>query len=204
MAYLLNEPVHLYVKTHRLTGLKYFGRTVEDPYSYLGSGAYWIRHIARYGNDVNTRVIGTFTDEAQLRAAAKTFSAEHDIAASTDWANLLPEDGDVAGDGWTPGLEYSTQIEALDAAVERRLERVRRENEEKRRLEEKGRQEEKEKKEGATFAVCLVLVSIALGIYSQSSLGFLLGALAGLLTPIGWIPAGIAAWIVIKLSDSEA
>ena len=206
MADLLHQPVHLYVKTHRMTGLKYFGRTVEDPYSYLGSGAYWIRHIARYGNDVSTRVIGTFTDEAQLRAVAKSFSVEHDIATSTDWANLLPEDGDVAGDGWTAGHDHSAQIAALDAAVRRRLEKKRQEERQKRQEEGQKRQEEGQKKgdlTAMTFVVCLALISLASGIYWQSNstpgdgyadgfepIQFFLGAGVVLVSPLGWIPRG--------------
>lgn len=29
-------PIYLYVKTHRKTGLKYFGKTVKDPLTYKG------------------------------------------------------------------------------------------------------------------------------------------------------------------------
>ncbi len=117
----LERPVHLYVKTHRRTGLKYFGRTTEDPYSYSGSGAYWVKHLAMYGNDVTTSVVGTYTDNFALRAKAKAFSAENNIATSTEWANLLPEDGGISGDGWSASQDHRAQIAALDAAVQRRL-----------------------------------------------------------------------------------
>lgn len=117
----LDKPVHLYVKKHNLTGLKYFGRTTENPHVYQGSGAYWTRHVAKYGNDVSTRVIGTYTDSTELRAAAEAFSVEKKIVSSTKWANLLGEDGGVSGDGWSPHRDHRRQIEALDAAVERRL-----------------------------------------------------------------------------------
>lgn len=117
----LDKPVHLYVKTHNLTGLRYFGRTTDNPYDYRGSGAYWTRHLEMYGNNVSTKVIGTYTDSRELRAAAKAFSDEHHLGSSTKWANLYPEDGGVAGDGWNPHTDHSRQIAALDAAVERRL-----------------------------------------------------------------------------------
>ena len=117
----LDKPVHLYVKKHNLTGLKYFGRTTENPYVYQGSGAYWTRHLAKYGNDVSTKVIGTFTDSTELRAAAEAFSVEKNIVSSSKWANLLGEDGGVSGDGWNPLGDHRRQIAALDAAVERRL-----------------------------------------------------------------------------------
>ena len=117
----LDKPVHLYVKKHNRTGLKYFGRTTEDPYDYQGSGAYWTRHLAKYGNDVSTKVIGTYTDSNELRIAAQSFSAEKNITSSTKWANLLGEDGGVSGEGWSPYTDHSRRIAALDAAVERRL-----------------------------------------------------------------------------------
>lgn len=117
----LPHPVHLYVKKHKLTGLKYFGRTTADPYLYKGSGAYWVRHLVRYGDDVSTRVVGTYTDSKELKAAARAFSAEHNIAESTKWANLLPEDGNPSGEGWSELADYRSQVVALDAAVERRL-----------------------------------------------------------------------------------
>lgn len=117
----LRQPVNLYVKTHRLTGLKYFGRTVENPFEYRGSGAYWTRHLEKYGNDVSTKIIGTYTNSAELRAAAESFSADHDVATSVKWANLLPEDGNVTGDGWSPYGDHAEQIAALDAAVQREL-----------------------------------------------------------------------------------
>lgn len=117
----LDKPVHLYVKKHNRTGLKYFGRTTENPYEYRGSGAYWTRHLEKYGNDVTTKVIGTYTDSNELRVAAQSFSAEKNITSSTKWANLLGEDGGVSGEGWRPSTDHNRRIAALDAAVERRL-----------------------------------------------------------------------------------
>lgn len=37
--------IHLYIKTHNTTGLKYFGKTTKDPYKYLGSGKHWRAHL---------------------------------------------------------------------------------------------------------------------------------------------------------------
>lgn len=33
-------PTYLYVKQHTITGLKYFGKTIKDPYVYPGSGTH--------------------------------------------------------------------------------------------------------------------------------------------------------------------
>lgn len=102
----MDKPVHLYVKTHNVTGLKYFGPTAENPETYLGSGAYWRSHLAEYGDNVTTEVVGTYVDEAQLRAACDSFSTENDIVNSVEWANLIPESG-MPGEGWKPGHDYS-------------------------------------------------------------------------------------------------
>ena len=57
--------VTLYIKTHNKTGLKYFGKTKQDPFTYKGSGLYWKRHIEKYGYDVNTEILGTFSDKSE-------------------------------------------------------------------------------------------------------------------------------------------
>lgn len=47
--------IYLYVKRHKVTGMKYFGKTVKkDPYKYNGSGLYWVRHIKKYGKKEKT------------------------------------------------------------------------------------------------------------------------------------------------------
>ena len=38
-------PSYLYVKTHNVTGLKYFGKTTRNPLTTNGSGVYWKSHI---------------------------------------------------------------------------------------------------------------------------------------------------------------
>ena len=37
--------IYLYLKQHNITGLKYFGKTEQNPYKYKGSGIYWLRHL---------------------------------------------------------------------------------------------------------------------------------------------------------------
>lgn len=83
----------LYVKTHLITGLKYFGKTTRDPLRYRGSGKYWLRHIRTHGNYVTTEIIGEFTNINDLVTAATTFSIEHNIVQSSGWANLIVENG---------------------------------------------------------------------------------------------------------------
>lgn len=91
------KPTYLYVKTHNITGLKYFGKTIQDPFKYKGSGKYWQRHIQKYGYDVNTHIIGYYTDENECTRIALEFSDKHHIVESKNWANLMPENGICGG-----------------------------------------------------------------------------------------------------------
>lgn len=86
---------YLYIKRHTITGLKYFGKTTkQDPYAYLGSGKLWIRHIKKHGTEfVVTDWVKLFTDELELVEFALNFSKENKIVESTEWANLMPENG---------------------------------------------------------------------------------------------------------------
>lgn len=84
--------IHLYVKTHNVTGLKYFGKTeTRDPMKYLGSGKYWLRHLKAHGADITTEVIASFEDREDASQYAIQFSQEHNIVESEEWANLMYE-----------------------------------------------------------------------------------------------------------------
>jgi hypothetical protein len=87
------KPTFLYVKTHNKTGLKYFGKTTRDPFIYLGSGLHWKRHLKVHGCDVSTVIIGYFTDKKELIETALQFSYKNNIAESSEWANIIPENG---------------------------------------------------------------------------------------------------------------
>ena len=92
-------PTWLYVKCHRLTGLKYFGKTVRDPKKYIGSGRYWKKHIKTHGRDIETVWCELFTDRSSLVEFAELFSEFYNIVQETDsngkkcWANEIPENG---------------------------------------------------------------------------------------------------------------
>jgi len=84
----------LYVKRHAVTGLKYFGKTIQDPYKYKGSGLRWSNHLKVHGrHHVETLWCQQFDDIYELVEYALTFSRENDIVASPEWANLVPENG---------------------------------------------------------------------------------------------------------------
>lgn len=96
-------PTYLYVKTHNVTGLKYFGKTTGDPHKYRGSGIYWLRHIKEHGYDVTTEVIGYYLDKDECVSAALLFSTENNIVGAVNehnkkiWANQIIENGTDGG-----------------------------------------------------------------------------------------------------------
>jgi len=87
-------PTWLYVKQHNQTGLKYFGQTKSDnPYTYKGSGKYWLRHLSVHGNDISTIWCYRFTNKQNLVDFATRFSTQNNIEKSKEWANLMNENG---------------------------------------------------------------------------------------------------------------
>jgi hypothetical protein len=75
--------IYLYIKTHNITGLKYFGKTTKkDPYSYKGSGKYWKRHLKIYGDDISTEIVGVFSSEEECESFAIEFSIKNNIIES--------------------------------------------------------------------------------------------------------------------------
>ena len=84
--------IYIYIKTHRVTGLKYFGKTIEeDPYNYKGSGLYWKSHIKKHGYNVETEIVGSFENLNEASEFAIKFSKENNIVESDEWANLMEE-----------------------------------------------------------------------------------------------------------------
>lgn len=99
--------IYLYVKTHNVTGLKYFGKTTnKNPYKYKGSGIYWRKHLSKHGNDVTTEIVGIFNDAKACETAALNFSQANDITNSFNWANLKEENGQ---DGSPLGVKFSEE-----------------------------------------------------------------------------------------------
>lgn len=86
-------PTHLYIKRHKVTGLKYFGKTTGSVDSYSGSGIHWKRHLAKHGDDIETIWSQLFTEKDELVAYALEFSRTNNIVESDEWANLINENG---------------------------------------------------------------------------------------------------------------
>jgi hypothetical protein len=101
------KPTYLYIKTHKVTGLKYFGKTTKsDPKSYKGSGIYWKKHLAKYGYLVDTEIVGVFDSIEECANFATIFSIENNIIDSPEWANLKLENG---LDGSPIGVKFSDE-----------------------------------------------------------------------------------------------
>lgn len=92
--------LYLYVKTHNKTGLKYLGKTSQDPYKYNGSGKYWKSHLRKHSNDVSTEIIFQTNDPEKLKERGLYFSDLWNITESSDWANLKQESGDGGAYRW--------------------------------------------------------------------------------------------------------
>lgn len=97
--------IYLYIKTHNITGLKYLGKTVQDPYTYKGSGKRWLNHLKKHGNNVTTEIIGQFTTIEELKQVSIPLSENLNIVDSKQWANLRPESGD--GGDTSQYIDYS-------------------------------------------------------------------------------------------------
>lgn len=100
--------IYLYIKKHKITGLKYFGFTKNNPYAYNGSGIYWKRHFRKHGKEhIQTLDVFGFSDLDLCSDFALSFSKRNDIVNSQDWANLMDENGTVTT---TAGCELSDNI----------------------------------------------------------------------------------------------
>lgn len=88
----MNTKIYLYVKTHNITGLKYFGKTIQDPFKYNGSGTRWKNHLVKHGYDISTEIIAEFTNLDECKKFALDFSKDNEIVKSSSWANLKEED----------------------------------------------------------------------------------------------------------------
>lgn len=93
----------LYIKTHKKTGLKYFGYTKQNPHMYPGSGTDWKNHLKKHGYQVHTEVLLQTTDKSEMIKWGTFYSTKWNIVSAQDdfgnkvWANKIPETGSGAG-----------------------------------------------------------------------------------------------------------
>lgn len=90
--------IYLYVKRHAITGLKYFGKTIQqNPFKYHGSGAVWNAHLKEHGKRIETLDIFGFDNQEAATQFALKFSAINNISESSDWANQKEENAKCGG-----------------------------------------------------------------------------------------------------------
>ena len=117
--------IYLYIKRHAVTGLKYFGKTKNDPYEYDGSGLYWVKHIQKYGREhIITDQVWEFNNQDECMKFALHFSKNNNIVESKEWANMRLENGKDGG-GNNPGALNSfyghTHSETFKRAASERM-----------------------------------------------------------------------------------
>ncbi len=85
------------IKTHRTTGYKYLCVTTKEDYAgYCGSGVRWRKHLRAHGFDVSTEVLFEHhSRDAIFKSVCLYYSGVYDVVNSTEWANLILEDGNT-------------------------------------------------------------------------------------------------------------
>jgi len=85
--------IYLYIKTHSKTGLKYLGKTTQDPFTYLGSGVDWKAHLKEHGEEHKTEIIRECKSNKELNKWGRYYSELWNVVESPAWANRIPETG---------------------------------------------------------------------------------------------------------------
>lgn len=93
----MSNTIYLYIKTHNKTGLKYLGKTIQNPYKYKGSGIRWVNHIKKHGYDVSTEIIYQSENAEEIKQKGIEYSIKFNIKENKEFANLKIEEGDG---GW--------------------------------------------------------------------------------------------------------
>lgn len=93
----------LYIKTHKITGLKYLGQTKQDPLVYPGSGVDWTEHIIKNGYNVETEILFQGDNVEERNYWGRYYSNYYKVVTAQDdfgnkiWANRIPETGGGPG-----------------------------------------------------------------------------------------------------------
>jgi hypothetical protein len=105
----MSKTIYLYLKTHNKTGLKYLGKTVQDPFLYKGSGFLWNRHLKKHGEDVTTEILFQSTNKEEFKRVATEYSVKWNIVESKDFANVVAEQGDGGDTSMSPNYRKGIQ-----------------------------------------------------------------------------------------------
>jgi hypothetical protein len=102
---------YLYIKTHKITGLKYLGKTIQDPFKYKGSGTRWCNHLNVHGNEHDTEILMECQTKEEVKQWGLYYSELYNVVESPEWANLKPENGDGGGvKGVIPSPEHRAKL----------------------------------------------------------------------------------------------
>ena len=93
---------YLYLKTHNDTGLKYLGKTTQNPFVYKGSGVYWQSHLKKHGENVTTEILGEFETLEEFAEVSLYYSKLWNVKDNKEFANLIDESGDGGDTSKTP------------------------------------------------------------------------------------------------------
>ncbi len=120
--------IYLYVKTHNKTGLKYLGKTINDPYSYSGSGKVWKEHIKEHGLEIHTQILKECRTKQELSYWGRVYSKLYRVTTSMDdygnriWANKIDETGGGDGSNWSdPDKAKRTALKISNTIKENRI-----------------------------------------------------------------------------------
>jgi hypothetical protein len=104
------SPTILYIKTHTVTGMQYFGKTcsLDRVSRYWGSGRTWRKHLTENGKTFTTQIVGFYLDKERCRQAALKFSKDNNIVKSPLWANEVIENG-LSGMAYNAKLKPRTE-----------------------------------------------------------------------------------------------
>ena len=106
----MDTKYYLYIKTSPL-GLKYLGKTTKDPYTYMGSGIIWKRHIRKHNltyNDIKTEIVFETNNSDELISKGLELSTLYNVVESKEWANLRQESGD--GGDTSKFIDFSNPV----------------------------------------------------------------------------------------------
>ena len=121
--------IYLYIKTHKITGLKYLGKTTQDPFKYLGSGKDWLPHLEKYGKDHYTEILMECQTKEEFKYWGRYYSRLWNIVNSQDdygnkiWANQKIEGGDGGCSFRSPETRAKISAIASNRSLETRAKR---------------------------------------------------------------------------------
>ena len=115
----MSKTIYLYLKTHNVTGLKYLGKTVQNPYEYMGSGKRWKSELNKYGIDVTTEILFETKCKEEFKRKAVEYSHKLNIVESTEFANYRIEEGDGGDTSNTEGFIKAVERNKANGVYQR-------------------------------------------------------------------------------------